>query len=110
MNRELKKHLNLSESEFIELIKEQMSSTAYDIISERFQLVNRVRGGETQRRKKVSSREGFTVRNGKIVKMKASERRTRSLSQRKAARKRKGKMSTSLRKRRISLRKRSRIN
>lgn len=71
-----------------------------------FKRVNRVRGGQVQRRQKVASKPGYTVRGGKIVRMSAAERRARKMAQRKAARKRRGKSSQALRKRKITLRKR----
>jgi anti-sigma28 factor (negative regulator of flagellin synthesis) len=69
----------------------------------------RIRGGKVQRRKKVSNVPGFTLRGGKLTKMSATERRRRKLGARKAARKTKQKQSQSLRKRKLSLMKRSRL-
>jgi hypothetical protein len=69
----------------------------------------RIRGGKIQRRKKVSNVPGFTLRGGKLTRMSASERRRRKLGARIAARKTKQKQSQSLRKRRLSLMKRSRL-
>jgi hypothetical protein len=66
----------------------------------------RVRGGKVQRRKKVSSVPGFTYRNGKLVRMSPLEKRHRKMGARKAKLKRRGKLSTILRKRKVSLRKR----
>jgi hypothetical protein len=69
----------------------------------------RIRGGKIQRRKRVSSVPGFTLRGGKLTRMSASERRRRKLGARVAARKTKQKQSQSLRKRKLSLMKRSRL-
>jgi hypothetical protein len=66
----------------------------------------RVRGGKVQRRKVVSAVKGYTVRSGKVVKMSASERLRRKISQRKGKLKRKAKMARALLKRKRSLRKR----
>lgn len=74
-----------------------------------FKIVNRVRKGRIQRRKKVSTRDQYTYRNGKLTRMSAQERRRRKISQRKAARKRKAKMGKSNRRRRISVRRTKRL-
>lgn len=74
-----------------------------------FKIVNRVRKGKIQRRKKVSTRDQYTYRNGKLTRMTAQERRRRKISQRKAARKRRAKMAKSNRKKRISVRKTKRL-
>ena len=59
----------------------------------RFKIVRaRIRAGKVQRRKKVASQKGFTIRGGKVTKMSPKERRTRTLAQRKGARKRRGKV------------------
>jgi hypothetical protein len=69
----------------------------------------RIRGGKVQRRKRVSNVPGFTLRGGKLTRMSASERRRRKLGARVAARKTRQKHSQSLRKRKLSLMKRSRL-
>ena len=69
----------------------------------------RIRGGKIQRRKRVSNVPGFTLRGGKLTRMSASERRRRKLGARVAARKTRQKHSQSLRKRKLSLMKRSRL-
>lgn len=66
----------------------------------------RVRGGKVQRRKVVSAVKGYTIRGGKLTRMKASERLKRRISQRKGKIKRKAKMARALLKRKRSLRKR----
>jgi hypothetical protein len=69
----------------------------------------RIRGGKIQRRKKVSNVAGMTLRGGKLTRMSPSERRRRKLGAKKAARKSRAKKSQMLRKRRMSLMKRSRL-
>jgi len=66
----------------------------------------RVRKGKVQRRKKLSAVKGYTLRGGRLVRMSAIERRHRKMGARRAKFKRRAKMSQSLRKRRMSLRKR----
>ena len=51
--------------------------------------VNRVRGGKIQRRKLVSMRPGYRMKDGKLVRMSSIERRKRHLAQIRGARKRK---------------------
>lgn len=70
-------------------------------------IVNRVRGGEVQLRKKESNQSGYKVENGHIVKMTPEEARNRKRSARISARKRKSKMAQILRKRVLSLVKRT---
>ena len=69
----------------------------------------RIRGGKVQRRKKVSNVPGMTLRGGKLTRMSPAERRRRKLGAIKAARKTKSKKSQILRKRKLSLMKRSRL-
>lgn len=64
-----------------------------------------VRGGK--RTKKVQCRSGYKSVNGKCVRMSQSERRTRSKAQRKGAKKRRQGQSSSIQKRKRSMRKRS---
>jgi len=66
----------------------------------------RVRGGKVQRRKKVSAVKGYTIRGGKLTRMKAAERLRRRISQRKGKIKRKAKLARALIRRKRSLRKR----
>jgi hypothetical protein len=66
----------------------------------------RVRGGKVQRRKKVSGVAGYTIRQGRLTRMSAVERRRRKMGARRARLKRRSKMSVILRKRKFSLRKR----
>lgn len=85
-------------------------STEQEVSEARIAIVKaRIRGGKVQRRKRVSNVPGFTLRGGKLTRMSASERRRRKLGARVAARKTKQKQSQSLRKRKLSLMKRSRL-
>lgn len=61
---------------------------------------------KVQRRKKFSAVKGFTIRGGKLTRMKSSERLKRKISQRKAKFKRKAKMARAMIKRKRSLRRR----
>lgn len=76
----------------------------------RIKRVNRIRGGVVQRRKIVATDKHYrtktTGQKTSLVRMSASERRNRSLAQKKAARKRKASMSRSMVKRRLTNRKR----
>jgi len=67
----------------------------------------RVRKGKVQRRKKLSAVKGYTIRGGKLTRMSPLERRHRKLSAKRSKFKRRAKLRQSLRKRRISLRKRT---
>lgn len=64
---------------------------------------DRVRGGKIQRKKIKSARKGFKVSGKKIVRMSPSEKRNRKISAKKSARKRAAKLSSILRKRKISI-------
>ena len=76
----------------------------------RFKIVKaRIRNGKVQRRKKVSTAPGLTFRGGKLTRMSPTERRHRKMGQRRGKLKRRAKMSRTLRKRTMSLRKRSRL-
>ena len=68
--------------------------------------INRVRGGQIQRRKIISQRPGYRMQDGKLVRMSSMEKRKRHLAQMKAARKRKPMMTRILRRRKLSLRRR----
>ena len=67
----------------------------------------RIRKGKIQRRKKLSAVKGYTIRGGKLTRMSPLERRHRKMSARRSKFKRRAKLRQSLRKRRISLRKRT---
>lgn len=102
------------EKRIIESLEEKKFEVASEFVSEanimkmgRSKLIRvRIRGGKVQRRKKLSAVPGYTYRNGRLVRMSTMERRRRKLGARKAKLKRRGKMAQTLRKRRISLRKR----
>lgn len=66
----------------------------------------RIRGGQIQRRKKVSNVPGMTIRGGKLKRMTPAERRNRKLGQRRGKIKRRSKMNRALMKRQRSIRKR----
>jgi hypothetical protein len=67
----------------------------------------RIRKGKIQRRKKLSSVKGYTIRNGMLTRMPPQERRHRLLAARRSKFKRRAKLRQSLRKRNLSLRKRT---
>jgi len=66
----------------------------------------RVRKGKIQRRKKFSTVKGYTIRGGKMTRMMPAERRHRHIAAIKSKFKKRAKLNVSIRKRRISLRKR----
>lgn len=66
----------------------------------------RIRGGKIQRKRKVATRPGYTIRGGKLVRMSSTERQRRKMASRKGKAKRKAKMARSMMKRKRSLRKR----
>ena len=66
----------------------------------------RVRKGKIQRRKKFSAIKGYTIRAGKLTRMSPQERRHRKMGSRRSKFKRRAKLTQTLRKRRISLRRR----
>ena len=66
----------------------------------------RIRGGKVQRRRKVSTRPGYTIRGGKLVRMSSQERQKRKQAARRSKSKRKAKLKRALQKRKMSLRKR----
>lgn len=70
----------------------------------RFKIVRvRIRGGKVQRRKKVATVKGMTIRGGKLIRMSPAERRRRKLGQRRGKIKRKSKLSRTLMKRKRSM-------
>lgn len=66
----------------------------------------RIRGGKVQRRRKVSTRPGYTIRGGRLVRMSSAERQKRKMAARRSKAKRKAKLKRALQKRRMSMRKR----
>jgi hypothetical protein len=91
----------------IQEIREYASDEA--IMEQRFKIVNRVRGGKVQRRRKVSNMPGYRFQDGKLVRMSSREKLNRKRAQRKGAIKRKTKTAGALRKRKLSIRKRGAI-
>lgn len=73
----------------------------------RFRVVNRVRAGKVQRRKKISNVKGYRFQDGRLVRMSPQEKMKRIRGQRKAKIKRKAKMARSLQRRKVSIRRRS---
>tara|TARA_B110000503_G_C6947462_1_gene329581 strand:- start:174 stop:575 length:402 start_codon:yes stop_codon:yes gene_type:complete len=67
----------------------------------------RIRKGKVQRRRKVSGVKGFTLRGGKMIRMSPMERRNRRMAARRSKFKRRAKLGQALRKRKMSLRRRS---
>jgi hypothetical protein len=91
-------------TEIIQEIREQESDFA--ITEQRFKIVNRVRGGKVQRRRKVSTTPGYRFQDGRLVRISAREKLNRKRGQRRGSIKRKAKLSGALRRRKISIRKR----
>lgn len=101
------------------LVKEDMASDIFDIDLDELEEGNilrtgrtkiirvRIRGGKVQRRKKLSAVKGYTTRGGKIVRMSPIERRNRRMAARRSKFKRRAKLRQALRKRKMSLRRRS---
>ena len=96
-------------------LKLRLVAEMYDVVNEgnvlrmgRTKLVRvRIRKGKIQRRKKVSAIKGYTIRGGKMTRMMPLERRNRKMAARRSKFKRRAKLRQSLRKRRMSLRKRT---
>jgi hypothetical protein len=70
----------------------------------------RVRNGQIQRRKKVSAVKGYTLRGNALVRMSSMEKFHRKWGAKRAARKRRAKMSRIVMKRSRSLRRRRGLN
>ena len=80
---------------------------AIELAEANFKIVKaRVRGGKVQRKKKVATKPGYTIRGGKLVRMSSKERQKRKMAARKGKVKRKAKMARAMIKRKRSLRKR----
>lgn len=99
---DINKKLSEILSEKIDLLKE------YIMISEaRFKIVKvRIRRGKIQRRKKVSTVKGYTMRSGKLTRMTTRERMKRKIGQRRGKLKRRAKKAKMLIARKRALRKR----
>lgn len=67
----------------------------------------RIRKGKVQRRKKFSAVKGYTIRGGKLTRMMPTERRNRKIAARRSKFKRRAKLRQAMRKRKVSLRRRT---
>jgi hypothetical protein len=111
----------LLEDKLDELIEERLTEEKAKMALEMFDLEEgniqkmgrmklvrvRIRKGKIQRRRKVSGVKGFTYRGGKMIRMSPMERRNRKMAARKSKFKRRAKLGQALRKRKMSLRRRS---
>jgi hypothetical protein len=95
-------------------VKERLDTLLENILEANIQKIGRtkvvrvrVRAGKVQRRKKLSSVQGYVYRGGRLMRMSPLERRRRKMGARRAKIKRRSKLNQILRKRRISLRKRA---
>ena len=109
------------EEKLDELIEERLTEEKAKIALEMFDLEEgniqkmgrtklvrvRIRKGKVQRRSKVSAIPGYTIRGGKMIRMSPAERRHRKMAARKSKFKRRAKLGQALRKRKMSLRRRS---
>ena len=103
--RDVIEEMPVLEGEYDEALEEENIDEA-----QRVKIIRaRIRGGKIQRRKKVSTVKGFTLRGGRLKRMSASERRNRKMGQRRGKIKRKAKLSRALMKRKRSLMKRRSI-
>jgi hypothetical protein len=111
----------LLEDKLDELIEERLTEEKAKMALEMFDLEEgniqkmgrmklvrvRIRKGKVQRRRKVSGVKGFTLRGGKMIRMSPMERRNRKMAARRSKFKRRAKLGQALRKRKMSLRRRS---
>jgi hypothetical protein len=112
---ELEDKLKKLVAEKLNQFKLRLTAEMYDVVNEgnvlrmgRTKLVRvRIRKGKIQRRKKLSAVQGYTIRGGKMTRMMPLERRNRKMAARRSKFKRRAKLRQSLRKRRMSLRKRT---
>ncbi len=112
--REIHATLNKLVEEKIASLKNTIARTVYGPISEanvmkqgRTLLIRRrIRKGKLQRNVRKSAIKGFTLRGGKIKRIPAAQRIKARITQRRAARLRRAHLQQSLRKRKLSLRKR----
>lgn len=106
----------------LQQVKQRVTSEMFDSLEASLELIEasnitkmgrtklvrvRIRGGKIQRRKKLSAVPGYTTRGGKLVRMSPMERRHRKMAARRSKFKRRAKLRQALRKRKMSLRKRS---
>ena len=102
-------------AEKLNQIRLRITAEMYDLVVEgnilrmgRTKMIKvRVRKGKIQRRKKFSAVKGYTIRGGRLTRMTPMERRHRKMGAKRSRFKRRAKLRQSLRKRRMSLRKRS---
>jgi hypothetical protein len=91
-----------------EIVEEEELSEGNVLRMGRTKLIRiRIRRGKVQRRVKKSAVPGYTMRGGKLTRMMPQERRRRKIGARRSKFKRRAKLKQSLRKRRMSLRKRT---
>lgn len=93
---------------FKEFLSEEKDHDAKNVQhSGRTKLVKiRVRHGKVQRRKKLSDSKGYTIRDGRVIRMTAQELRHRKMGAKKAKAKNRSHRAAIIRARKISLRKR----
>lgn len=106
----------------LQQVKQRVTSEMFDSLEASLELIEasnitkmgrtklvrvRIRGGKIQRRKKLSAVQGYTTRGGKLVRMSPMERRHRKMAAKRSKFKRRAKLRQALRKRKMSLRKRS---
>lgn len=111
----LKERLDQLVSERLEDLKENLFDKICGPIAEgnvlkmgRTKLIKvRIRKGKVQRRIKRSAVKGYTIRNGMLTRMTPMERRHRKMGAKRSKFKRRAKLRQSLRKRRMSDRKRT---
>ena len=101
---EIANKIKLKLEEAIQDLRENVLDDA--ITEQRFKIINRVRGGKIQRRKKVSTQAGYRFQSGRLVRISAREKMNRKRGQRRGSIKRQAKLGSSLRRRKISIRKR----
>lgn len=96
----MEEHKKLLQAELYEEEETLEEGGGFKIVKARF------RGGKLQRRKKVATRPGFTIRNGKMQRMSPAERRNRKMAARRSKAKRRATASRAIMKRKRTLMKR----
>jgi hypothetical protein len=107
VHRLVTERMNSIAKQYVEMIRENDYEEM--LFEKRFAIVNRIRNGKVQRRKKVSQVQGYRFQDGRLVRMSPKEKLNRKRAQRKGALKRKGKIGISLRRRKISMKRRGRL-
>ena len=96
-----------------EWVHEQLERVFESVLSEADQraikIVNRIRKGKVQRKKKISGKKGFRLKGNRLVKISSREGLKRRLGAKRGSIKRKAKKAIIKRKRRISIKKRKRL-